>query len=110
MDAQGGEWFDGKVVGITRRNADGSDRQLIAKGLAPFDELQLIAEPENPFDRNAIGVCTAEGKQIGYLEARVAEDLSRRLARGTRAKCFVRAVRESRGTYGVSFGLVQFKP
>ena len=111
MDVQaralGGDWFDGKVVGVTRDNPDGSSRQKIARMLSERDELELRPEPKNPFDKNAIAVYTSAGKQIGYLEARLAAEFTRRRAKGVVAHCYVRAIREGREICGVSFGLAQ---
>jgi hypothetical protein len=103
-----GEWFDGKASGLTFANPDGSSRQMIAATLAPFEELQLVPEPANPFDSNAIALFTAAGEQVGYLEKRLAGELSRHMAKGTQARCFVRAVRNRGDTMGVSFGLLQW--
>ena len=104
-----GEWFDGKVAGTTHRNPDGTSRQQIALTLAPHDELTLQAEPDNPWDANAIAVLTAGGEQLGYLEARLAREVTLRWKRCIRTRCFVRAVRQRGDIAGVSFGLVQWQ-
>lgn len=104
-----GEWFDGKVAGMTHRNPDGSSRQQIALGLAPHDELMLEAEPHNPYDANAIAVMTTEGLQVGFLEARLAREVTLRWKRCMRTRCFVRAVRQRGDIAGVSFGLLQWQ-
>lgn len=104
-----GEWFDGKVAGMTFRNPDGSSRQIIASTLAPYDELELRPEPNNAFDSNAIALFTPEGEQVGYIEARLAGELTRRSLKGKQARCFVRAVRERGDTMGVSFGLLEWQ-
>jgi hypothetical protein len=112
MDARArelkGAWFDAKVAGVTRFNSDGSHRQHIARTLRPFDELTLEAEPHNPFDPNACALLTPAGEQVGYLEARLALDLARLVAKGGGARCFVRAIREKAQICGVSFALVQY--
>lgn len=102
-------WFDAKVAGTTHPNADGSSRQAIARTLQPEDELLLVPEPANPFDPHAIAVLSPDGAQVGYLEARLAAELTRRRERGIHARCFVRAVRQGHsGTCGISFGLLQY--
>jgi hypothetical protein len=105
-----GDWFDGKVAGITWNNPDGSSRQVIASRLATYDELDLVPQPDNPFDPNAIAVMAPDGQQVGFLDSRLAGEISRRMKRGGGAKCFVRAVRESYGCAGVAFGLVKWEP
>ncbi len=108
MDAEArkvrGEWFDGKVVGVTQPG-----RQEAIGILAPYDELELEPEPENPYDRNAIAVRNRLGEQIGYLDKRLAEDLTRRLAQGLTVRAYVRCLRECPSGYGVSFGLLQYR-
>ena len=105
-----GSWFDGKVAGVSRDNPNGSSRQAIARALQPQDELQLVPEPDNPYDPNAIAVYTADNEQVGYLEARLAGELTRRRQKGRQARCFVRTVREGySGTCGVSFGLLEWQ-
>ena len=113
MDARArefqGEWFDAKVVGLTYPNADGSDRQEIARELQPQDELRLSPEPENRFDKHAIALLAPDGRQIGYCDSRLAGELTRRLAQGLQIRAYVRAVRERNGQIGVGFGLLQYK-
>lgn len=46
--------------------------QEIAHNLRPGDEVQLVPEPENPYDENAIKVL-AEGEHIGYVRAATAK-------------------------------------
>lgn len=104
-----GQWFDGKVAGLTWPNPDGSSRQGIARTLQPQDELLLVPEPDNPVDPNAVAVFTAAGDQLGYLEARLARELTLRWKRCIQTRCFVRALRERGDTVGVSFGLLQWQ-
>ena len=65
-----------KVVGVTRHNHDGSDRQVIAAECRQGEELELRREPDNPQDKNAVAVFRANGDQVGYLSASVAEQLA----------------------------------
>lgn len=63
---------DLKVVGVTFKNEDtGEKRGQIIRELAenkkPEDiSIELVREPDNKFDANAIKVM-ADGKQIGYI-------------------------------------------
>jgi hypothetical protein len=72
--------FFGSVAGESFRNDDGTDRQAIIAGIRAGEPLELIAEPDNPHDENAIKVLREDGKQIGYvkrsLAARLVDDLS----------------------------------
>jgi hypothetical protein len=55
------------VSGESYANHDGSQRQEIIAGLRAGDVLDLVCEPGNRFDREAVKVCAADGRQIGYL-------------------------------------------
>lgn len=68
--------YDTKVVGVSKDNADGSSRQaIIRQEVAEDDKLQLKAEPNNPFDPNAVKVLSKNGNQIGYLNKEMAETI-----------------------------------
>ena len=68
--------YDTKVVGVSKDNQDGSSRQeIIQREVAEDDKLQLEAEPENPYDANAIKVLSKNGNQIGYLSKEMAETI-----------------------------------
>jgi hypothetical protein len=68
--------FQSKVVGVTRHNHDGSDRQVIAGECRQGEQLTLRREPDNPQDPNAVAVFRENGDQVGYLSASVAEQLA----------------------------------
>jgi len=103
-----GTWYNGKVVGVTHPNPDRSDRQAILRTLSPCDLLQLEPEPDNKYDENAIKVLTPGGRQIGYLDGRLAGELTRKMRKGIVARCYFRALRESKGVAGASFGLLEY--
>ncbi len=69
-----------KVVGVSKPNADGTSRQkIIIEHVQEGDALVLIPEPDNPFDTNAVKVCTPGQKQIGYLSKETAMKLKHAL-------------------------------
>ena len=51
-----------RVVGVTFNG-----RQRVIARLAIGEEILLKREPNNPYDRNAIGVERPNGQQIGYI-------------------------------------------
>lgn len=55
-----------KVVGITFKNEDGTNRQDIIKSLSNDAIIILKREPHNQYDKNAIAVFSLNG-QIGYI-------------------------------------------
>lgn len=63
-----------KVVGVSRRNEDGTSRQKIASKLRKGDLLMLVHEKDNPADANALKVLASKGKQVGYLMRERAEE------------------------------------
>lgn len=66
--------IDSKVVGVSKENNDGSNRQdIIRREVEENDLLSLKLEPENEFDSNAIKVLSKLGNQIGYLSRETAE-------------------------------------
>jgi hypothetical protein len=79
---EGDKWIFTKVVGVSYRNNDGSDRRTIIRHCRVPAELQLVPEPNNPFDSNAIGVRRANGEPLGYLNQRLAADMHRWIGNG----------------------------
>ncbi len=55
------------VRGESFQNDDGTNRQDIIKELKAGQSVNLIADPMNEYDRNAVAVITLDGKQIGFL-------------------------------------------
>lgn len=66
--------IDSKVVGVSKTNDDGTDRQeIIKREVAEDDLLQFELDPDNEFDPNAVKVLSKLGNQIGYLSRETAE-------------------------------------
>ena len=59
-----------KIVGVTRGN-----RQELLEELSEYDEIELVREPNNPHDPNAIAVLNPDGEKLGYIRAGLARDL-----------------------------------
>lgn len=57
------------LAGVRHKNADGSSRQKIIKTLSIGSNIDLIPEPENPYDPNAVA-CYYNSRQVGYLMKR----------------------------------------
>lgn len=66
--------FYTKVAGVSI-----GDRQHIIAGLKQGDELLLIRERDNKYDKNAIKICTLQGKQIGYIPAELAVNMAKKI-------------------------------
>lgn len=98
-----------KVVGVTFKNDDGSDRQRIIRDLSRNglldigSELQLIHEPTNKFDRNCIQVVAMNGQQIGTLAKEQAARVAPDMASGRVYKAFVSTL--TGGNVGYAYGI-----
>jgi hypothetical protein len=63
-----GVFFE-KIHGVTFNNDDGSSRQRVISRCKVGEELEIIPEPTNRFDRGAMKVCRKNGEQLGYWHA-----------------------------------------
>ena len=99
------ETFFSKVVGVTKENDDGSNRQeIIQEELKNDDMLFLNREPDNPYDRNAIAVITSDfDKKIGYINSDLASSLAPLMDRGAFIDCYVAEI--TGGGPGQSYGV-----
>lgn len=74
--------FYSKIYGTSHRNRDGTSRQsAIRKDCYPGAELDLVREPDNKHDNNAIAVYYND-KQLGYLSADIASQYAGKLDQG----------------------------
>lgn len=81
--------FYTKVAGVIYPNRDGSSRQEIISRCQQCEQVDLIPEPDNPVDSNAIAVIRENGEQIGYLPRDLAKDVGHWLAQGYQYVAFV---------------------
>lgn len=84
------------VAGVTFKNDDGSDRQrFIRRRVSAGDHADLVREPKNKYDKNAVAVYVHNHK-IGYLRADVTERQAKKMDDGMHELVAnVRAVRGS---------------
>jgi len=68
--------FYTKLVGITHKNEDGTVRENLIRTCKPFDPLEVVWEPNNPYDPNAIAIHKENGRMLGYLNSRTAEEVA----------------------------------
>ncbi|MFA5881495.1 MAG: single-stranded-DNA-specific exonuclease RecJ [Eubacteriales bacterium] len=79
--------FYTKVVGVTFE-----DRQAVAAELYNGEKLNLLRQPNNPFDSNAVRVENGSGAQVGFLNARLAKHFAPLLDRGEQYFTYVSQV------------------
>jgi hypothetical protein len=70
------------VVGIDFPNENGTNRRSEAMMTPPGAAIDLIPEPKNKHDPNAIAVFSAQGVQLGYVSAERAPFVGLRIGRG----------------------------
>jgi hypothetical protein len=76
-----------KVVGVMSKNEDGSSRQDAIAKMAQFDLVDLVRNPQDQWDYNAIKVmATIDGDkiQIGHVDRDLAADVAPRIDAGER--------------------------
>lgn len=71
QDIGSAKQFFTKAVGVSFDN-----RQAVIAGLKAGDVLALKREANNPYDKNAIAVQTAQGEAVGFIRAQIAAKLS----------------------------------
>jgi hypothetical protein len=67
--------FFTKVVGITHRNEDGTVRETLLRHCKQFDFLHLVPELKEPHDPYPISVRLKDGRCLGFLNSRTAEEI-----------------------------------
>ncbi|HEX8413787.1 MAG TPA: HIRAN domain-containing protein [Sphingomicrobium sp.] len=70
------------IVGVDFPNADGSNRRSEALMTLPGEPVELVPEPKNKHDSNAIAVISPRGVQLGYVNAERAPYIGGRMSRG----------------------------
>lgn len=94
-----------KVVGVTFNGI-----QSILPQLHEGMPVQFIREPNNPFDRNAIGIW-CNGKKIGHLSADEATSIAPQMDRGVPYDGEISQITGGKGkTYGCEISVNVYKP
>lgn len=92
------------VVGIDFPNADGSNRRSEAMMTLPGEPVELIPEPKNKHDNNAIAVMSPRGVQLGYINAERAPYIGGRMARGEDAEAIFQGLDGGSAFIRIRFG------
>lgn len=99
------------VAGVTFKNDNGTSRQAIIKKYCNIgDEVNLIPEPTNKHDPNAVKVCLQDGKQIGYLRDIVADIRARKKAskNGANHRAFINDIGYNRNEFNVGITIIEW--
>lgn len=78
------------LAGLRHYDAGGVWREM-----SPGDRLELVREPDNPYDANAIRI-EWRGRKLGYLPRRDNTAVARQLDRGTALEARVARLKENR--------------
>ena len=80
-------YYRTELRGVTHENEYGPNRQELIEALRRGEELKLVPEPENLFDKDAVRVLKLDGSQVGYLPAH--SQVADLLGRGWAIRAFV---------------------
>lgn len=97
-----------KIVGVTFNNENGENRQEIIKTLKNKQQLKIIAEPTNPYDKNCQKVMTEDNRQIGNIKRDLAYDINKGRQKGQNYKAEIIAITggEEEKNYGVNIMII----
>jgi hypothetical protein len=92
------------VVGIDFPNTDGSNRRSEALMTLPGEPVDLVPEPKNAHDSNAIRVISPRGVQIGYVNAERAPYIGARMSRAEDVAAIFQGIDGTAAYIRVRFG------
>ncbi|MSS11744.1 hypothetical protein FYJ38_24365 [Clostridium sp. WB02_MRS01] len=84
--SQEGYEFYTKVVGVTFNN-----RQQYVKQCYNGQQLDLVRDKFNPYDKNAIAIYAGDN-QVGFLSKELAQKLAPKMDVGTKFDCYVKSL------------------
>jgi len=83
--------FHTKIAGVTH-GQDGVHPQHLLRRCKAGQELELVRDPRNKYDKNAIKVCLSSGEQLGWINKELAKELSELIDNGTRVSAEISEV------------------
>jgi hypothetical protein len=103
--------YSEEVVGVYKKNSNGSRRQSYIRRLKAGDPIQLYRDPNNSEDPNAIKVHSKKG-QIGFIKAFRAQELAPQMDRGYMTECSVKELLpdQDKNVYGIVINIQRYKP
>jgi hypothetical protein len=101
-----------KVVGVTKKNDDGSSRQKIIRKMKEGDPVMLVRDPDNPYDSNAIEVWNKKKDQIRFIDQMRNSELAPQMDKGYKVEAWVDRILggDSGKKYGVLIAIQRYKP
>jgi len=80
------------IVGADYPNKDKSNRRTEILWSTPGERVDLVPEPKNPVDPQAVAVYSARGVQIGYVGSFQAQLIGSYLSRGRVSGCIFQSI------------------
>jgi hypothetical protein len=97
-------YFHSKLVGVTQGN-----RQSIIRSMYENEVLNLVREPFNEYDSNAIAVYR-KSERIGFLSRDISKELASQIDNGVRYRCTADKITGGNGyNYGVNILIERLK-
>ncbi|HPQ42523.1 MAG TPA: HIRAN domain-containing protein [bacterium] len=84
--------FHTKIVGVTHDNPDGTSRQAIIAELTMNTPIRLERDLGNFYDPNAVRIVDAGGRQLGFLNRSLSEQLAPRMDAGETIRVSISAL------------------
>lgn len=75
-----------KLVGVSFKNEDGSDRQELIKQLKSGDDITIEPEPDNKYDSNS-HIIKHNDKILGHIKRELAKELVEKKQKGEKIIC-----------------------
>ena len=98
-----GQFFT-KIAGVTFENRQRTIMRLFNEGeLEIGTELKLIRDENNPYDKNAIGVFSMSGLQLGFIPRNTAAQMAADMDNGVRYRAFIHNISE--GGADLNYGI-----
>jgi hypothetical protein len=82
--------FHSKIAGVTHGQGGVNPQQLLKR--CRSGQLELIRDPRNKYDKNAIKVCLPTGEQLGWINRELTKELSELIDNGTRVSAEISEV------------------
>ncbi|MCG7348200.1 HIRAN domain-containing protein [Sphingomonas sp. ACRSK] len=91
------------VVGAAHPNKRGPTRRFELQICRPGEPVELVPEPKNPKDENAIAVFSCRGIQLGYLTAERAPFIGGLMKAGHEVQCIFQELTDYGGVIRAAF-------
>lgn len=105
-------FYSEKVVGVSFENPDGTSRQKLISKMSEGEAIQLVRDPDNPKDRNAIKVLNKDSRQVGFIDKFRVQELAPQMDSGYEVEAWVESITggETGESLGLVIGVQRYKP